>query len=65
MNLIVRGLEIYLLLSGTVLVIFGMASVAAGGSAAWARWGSIIFGIVLLACGAATVRARRAHEQRR
>ncbi len=51
----VRALEVWLLVSGAVMLLLGVVS-AANRPARWAGWGSIAFAVVLLGCGLVTDR---------
>ena len=58
-NVILRGLEIYLLIGGVGTFGIGVAGVAMGSAASAV---SVAIGVVLLACWAITMRVRRRRE---
>ena len=59
-NVILRGLEIYLLIGGVGVLAIGVAGVAAGSAASGI---SVAIGAALLACGVITRRVRRHRER--
>ena len=60
-NVILRGLEIYLLIGGAGMLAIGVAGVAAGSAASGVP---VAIGVALLACGVITMRVRRHRERR-
>jgi len=60
-NVILRGLEIYLLIGGVGTFGIGVAGVAMGSAASAV---SVAIGVALLACWAITMRVQRRRERR-
>lgn len=60
-NVILWGLEIYLLITGVVIFGIGVVGTAMGSAA---NGVAVAIGLVLLACWATTMRMRRRREQR-